>query len=133
MLPLLGGALGPVLLSAARGALGADLPERFPTLPGAAVGIVLAGGSYPSRPSAGDTVTGIDEARRLGALVFHSGTARMPDGWATNGGRILTVVGRGSDLEAARLAAERAADAVDFEGLQRRHDIGLVHAEALAR
>ena len=36
---------------------------------------------------------------------------------------MLTVVGRGPDLAAARAAAERAADAVTFAGLQRRHDI----------
>jgi phosphoribosylamine--glycine ligase len=124
MLPLLGGALGPVLLAAARGALPADAPARFPTLPGAAVGIVLASGSYPARPSSGDVITGIGDARRLGALVFHAGTVRTGDGWATNGGRILTVVGRGADLAAARAIAERAADAVDFADVQRRHDIG---------
>lgn len=133
MMPLLGGALGPVLLAAARGALPADLPMRLPVLPGAAVGVVLAGGAYPSRPSAGDTITGIDDARRLGALVFHAGTARTSDGWATNGGRILTVVGRGMDLGAARAVAERAADAIAFDGAQRRHDIGVTQAEVLAR
>ena len=124
MLPLLGGALGPVLLAAARGALPADTPAHFPSLPGAAVGVVLAGGSYPARPSSGDVISGLDDARRLGALVFHAGTVRTADGWATNGGRILTVVGRGADLAAARAVAERAADAIDFRGAQRRHDIG---------
>jgi phosphoribosylamine--glycine ligase len=124
MLPLLGGALGPVLLAAARGALPADTPAHFPSLPGAAVGVVLAGGSYPARPSSGDVISGLDDARRLGALVFHAGTVRTADGWATNGGRIVTVVGRGADLAAARAVAERAADAIDFRGAQRRHDIG---------
>jgi phosphoribosylamine--glycine ligase len=135
MLPLLGGVLGPVLLAAARGALPSDLPARLPTLPGFAVGIVLAGRAYPAGPSAGDMISGIDDARDLGVLVFHAGTART-DGWATNGGRILTVVGRGADLDAARAIAERAADVITFPGAQRRHDIGLVataRTEALAR
>ena len=35
---------------------------------------------------------------------------------ATNGGRVLTVVGRGTTLDAARDAAERAADAIDWDG-----------------
>ncbi|MFL5668925.1 MAG: phosphoribosylglycinamide synthetase C domain-containing protein, partial [Chloroflexota bacterium] len=121
---------------AARGRLPAGSPTRFPTLPGAAVGIVLAGGAYPARPSHGEAITGIDDARRLGALVFHAGTTRTPDGWATNGGRILTVVGRGADIHAARAVAERGADAIAFPGAQRRHDIGLVtpaRTEALAR
>jgi phosphoribosylamine--glycine ligase len=133
MLPLLGGALGPVLLAAARGALPADLPARLPTLPGAAVGIVLAGDRYPGEPSRGVPIDGIGEARRLGALVFHAGTVATADGWATSGGRILTVVGRGPDVAAARVVAERAADAVTFPGLQRRHDIGRIPVEALAR
>ena len=97
---------------------------------------MLADGSYPARPSSGDVISGIDDARRLGALVFHAGTVRTAEGWATNGGRILTVVGRGADLAAARSVAERAADAVSFTGAQRRHDIGLAtpaRAEVLAR
>ncbi|MFL5643679.1 MAG: phosphoribosylamine--glycine ligase [Chloroflexota bacterium] len=136
MLPLLGGALGPVLLAAARGALPSALPARLPTLPGVAVGVVLAGRTYPAGPSAGDVIAGIGDARALGALVFHAGTARAADGWATNGGRILTVVGRGADIHAARAVAERGADAIAFPGAQRRHDIGLVtpaRTEALAR
>ena len=102
MLPRLGGALGPVLLAAARGSLPADMPARLPVLPGAAVGIVLAGEDYPAAPSRGAPITGIEEARRLGALVFHAGTAATADGWTTNGGRILTVVGRGADLPRPR-------------------------------
>ena len=69
----------------------------------------------------------------VGGLVFHAGTAATADGWTTNGGRILTVVGRGADLAAARSAADRAADAIAFPGLQRRHDIGGAVAGVLAR
>jgi phosphoribosylamine-glycine ligase len=39
---------------------------------------------------------------------------------------VLTVVGRGADLDAARDAAERAADAISWPGMHRRHDIGAV-------
>src|SRR3954451_16454215 len=42
ILPRVAGAIGPWLAAAARGALPADSPARLPTLPGAAVGIVLA-------------------------------------------------------------------------------------------
>jgi phosphoribosylamine-glycine ligase len=34
------------------------------------------------------------------------------------------VVGQGPDLAAAHDAAEVAADAITFDGVQRRHDIG---------
>ena len=62
---------------------------------------------------------------RTGGLVFHAGTRRDPDGtWRTNGGRIITVVGRGANVEAAADAAHRAAAHISWTGLQRRHDIG---------
>jgi phosphoribosylamine--glycine ligase len=124
ILPRLGAALGPVLLAAARGTLPAGLPSSLPTLPGAAVGVVLAGERYPAAHGTGDAIHGLEEARGLGALVFHAGTTQTNDGWVTNGGRILTVVGRGADLQAARALAETAADAITFRGVQRRHDIG---------
>ena len=89
-----------------------------PVIPGAAVGIVLAGGAYPAASVRGDRIDGLAEADRdRGALVFHAGTRRRDDGvFETNGGRILTVVGRGSSLTEARAAAERAADAISLRG-----------------
>jgi phosphoribosylamine---glycine ligase len=97
----------------------------LPTLPGAAVGLVLAAAGYPDAPRRGDVIDGIDEAAATGALVFHAGTTIDPDGAVrTAGGRVLTVVGRGPDVETAADAADRAADRISAPGLQRRHDIG---------
>ena len=45
---------------------------------------------------------------------------------------MLTVVGRGANLAAARAAAERAVDAIDFDGLQRRHDMAAAPPTARA-
>jgi phosphoribosylamine--glycine ligase len=88
------------------------------------VGIVLAAGTYPDAPGRGDEIDGIDAARATGALVFHAGTRRDDGvGYVTNGGRVLTVVGRGPDQAAARAVAESAADAISWPGMQRRHDI----------
>jgi phosphoribosylamine--glycine ligase len=127
VLPRLAIALGPILLAAARGALGPVAAAHggvAPVLPGAAVGIVLAGGAYPAASSRGDRIAGLAEATRQRALVFHAGTRRRDDGtYETNGGRILTVVGRGASLADARDAAEDAADVISFEGVHRRHDI----------
>jgi len=130
LLPRLAGSLGPVLLAGAHGDLGgvtATLRTEaaaLPTLPTAAVGVVLAARGYPNTPKRGEPIEGIDEAVAQGALVFHAGTLGRPGGgYGTNGGRVLTVVGRGRDLGAAREVAERAADAIHWEGLQRRRDI----------
>jgi phosphoribosylamine--glycine ligase len=126
ILPRLGTAIGPWLRAAARGDLPADAPARLPVVPGATVGIVLAAEGYPAAPRMGDLIDGVDAARNGGALVFHAGTVRDDTGqYRTRGGRVLTVVGRGADLEAAGDVAQRAADAISWPGLQRRHDIGL--------
>jgi phosphoribosylamine--glycine ligase len=124
ILPRLAWPIGPLLLAAARHRFPATLGDILPTLPGAAVAIVLAAEGYPGDPRRGDPIEGLDPARDAGALVFHAGTVLRPQaGWGTNGGRVLTVVGRGPDLAAARTTAERAADAISWAGVQRRHDI----------
>ncbi len=124
ILPRLGTALGPWLLAAAQGALPDATDPWLPVRRTAAVGIVLAAAGYPGTPARGATIDGLDAASATGALVFHAGTRAHPDGtWATDGGRILTVVGQGPDLADARAAAERAAELVHWPGLQRRRDI----------
>jgi phosphoribosylamine---glycine ligase len=93
-------------------------------LPTATVGITLAAAGYPEMPRRGDAIIGLDEAAATGALIFHAGTRQAADGgFETDGGRVLTVVGRGADLETASIAAERGADAISWAGMQRRHDI----------
>jgi phosphoribosylamine---glycine ligase len=130
ILPRLAGPLGPALLAAARGDLGpvvrsfGDDAAALPTFPGAAVGIVLAARGYPNTPKRGQPIDGLEDAAALGGLVFHAGTVGRPGGgYGTNGGRVLTVVGRGSDVARARAVAESAADAIRWDGMQRRHDI----------
>jgi len=122
ILPRLAVPLGPVLLAAARGALSGL--ARLPTLPGAAVAIVLASAGYPGRPTTGDRIDGVAEALTGAALVFHAASRAVDGGWETAGGRVLAVVGRGADLATARDAAEAAADRISWPGMQRRHDIG---------
>ena len=125
ILPRLAVAIGPLLLGAARGRLLAGLPSLLPAIPGATVGIVLAAKGYPGDPRRGDPIEGLETARSAGALVFHAGTVARPGGGdGTNGGRVVTVVGRGASVADAREAAERAADAISWDGLQRRRDIG---------
>jgi phosphoribosylamine---glycine ligase len=125
ILPRLSGPLGALLLAAARGRIPDNVPNLLPSAAGATVGIVLAAKGYPGQPRRGDPIDGLDAAVDSGALVFHSGTVGRPQGgFGTNGGRVLTLVGRGGSLEAARGVAERAAEQVSWDGMQRRHDIG---------
>jgi len=81
-----------------------------------------------------DTVQAGLDAVADDVIVFHAGTARTDEGVVTAGGRVLSVVGRGPDLDAARSAATDATSRIHAPGLQRRHDIGRVVADgALAR
>ncbi len=125
ILPRIAVPLGTILLAAAQGRIPATVPDLVPSTPRATVGIVLASKGYPGLPKRGDPIVGLDDAAAEGALVFHAGTiGRAQGGFGTSGGRVLTVVGRGATLHAARAQAEHAADAISWDGMQRRHDIG---------
>jgi len=130
LLPRLAVPIVPLLLGAAQGDLaGATAKLRLrgrmlPTTGDAAVAIVLAAANYPGTPQRGDVISGLDEAAATGVSVFHAGTTRGPDGqFRTNGGRVLSVVGLGRTIAAARATAERAAEMIGWQGMQRRHDI----------
>ena len=91
--------------------------------PQTAVGVVLAAAGYPDSPRKRDIIEGIDEANETGK-VFHAGTAFAEGGrTATNGGRVLCVVGLGDSVEAAQQTAYRAVEKIRFEGMQYRKDI----------
>lgn len=128
ILPRVAVSLAPLLLAAAGGELPDGTPALLPATPDDAVGIVLAAAGYPDPPRRGDAIEGVEAAQADGALVFHAGTTARrgtEGGWTTNGGRVLTVVGRGGTLRDARDAAERAADMIRWDDVQRRHDIAL--------
>jgi phosphoribosylamine--glycine ligase len=93
--------------------------------PDTAVTVVLASAGYPASSSAGDRITGI-EGIPPDVFVTHAGTARTADGeLVTAGGRVLNVTALAPDPADARAAAYAAADMIQFEGKQLRHDIAL--------
>jgi phosphoribosylamine--glycine ligase len=114
------GDLLEALAAAAAGDGRAPLGEQD----GAAVTVVLTGPDYPARSDyAGVRIEGIAQAEALGAVVFHGGTAVRDGTLVTNGGRILSVTARGSDLEEARKRVYDAVDEVRFDGMRFRTDI----------
>jgi phosphoribosylamine--glycine ligase len=139
LLPRLAVPLGPLLYGAAQGDLAGAAGElgvhgrMLPTTGDSAVAVVLAAANYPETPRKGDAISGLDEAARAGATVFHAGTVRGPDGeYRTNGGRVLAVVGLGATVAKARICAEDAADHISWAGMQRRHDIAAMLPKAAA-
>jgi phosphoribosylamine---glycine ligase len=122
VLPMLDEDLSWLLAAAATGAL-PNRPARFRAE--AHVGVVLAAGGYPDSAESGKVITGLDAAARIpNALVFHAGTTKRDGQIVTNGGRVLTVVGRGATHRDAIAVAYEAAQQVHFEGMQFRRDIG---------
>ena len=88
-----------------------------------AMAVVLASAGYPESSSKGDVIQGLD-ARVDGAMVFHGATTTSNANVVTDGGRVLTVVGRGKDLAQARAHAYERVEKISFSGVQHRRDIG---------
>ncbi|KAA1248604.1 phosphoribosylamine--glycine ligase [Mycobacterium simiae] len=122
VLALLESPLGQLLYAAGTGTL-ADFGEvRWRD--GAAVVVVLAAENYPGRPRVGDVVVGAEADS-----VLHAGTTRRDDGAVvSSGGRVLSVVGTGPDLSAARAHAYHTLSSIRLAGSHFRNDIGLVAA-----
>jgi phosphoribosylamine--glycine ligase len=123
LMSLLDSSLGTLLYAAATGRLDDVAPPRF--RPGAAVAVVVAADGYPDSPRTGDPITGLDAASALeGVEVFHAGTADDgAGGIVSSGGRVVTVTGRGKDLEQARERAYAGVQLVRLDGAQHRSDI----------
>jgi phosphoribosylamine--glycine ligase len=130
VLPLLETDLAALLISAADGNLGS---QAVTSGAGVAVGVVLASGGYPGPVTTGVPIRGIDRASRLpGVDVFHAATARRGDDLVTAGGRVLTVVGRGSTFERAIALAYEGVEQISFDGMHYRRDIGVKAKPAFA-
>ncbi|MGZ6256021.1 MAG: phosphoribosylamine--glycine ligase [Candidatus Limnocylindria bacterium] len=127
LLPLLEGDLATALLGVATGDRGA-MEGSLGLGGGAAVGVVVASYGYPEAPSVGRPLTGAEPAGASDGgplLIFHAGTAATHGGYASSGGRVVTVVGLGADLPAARDRAYEGVAGIGLEGGQHRTDIGL--------
>lgn len=90
---------------------------------GACVNVVLASKGYPGSFVKGYEITVDNEVKDK---VFIAG-AKLEDGvLKTNGGRVLSVVGVGKNVEEAREDAYKSIEKVNFKDKYYRSDIGLV-------
>ncbi|MCI6588959.1 MAG: phosphoribosylamine--glycine ligase [Clostridiales bacterium] len=90
----------------------------------AAACIVLASGGYPGKYESGKLITGLEDAEKMGATVYHAGTKLTEAGYVTAGGRVLGVSALGGSLKAAVDSAYAAARKIHFDGAHMRSDIG---------
>ena len=92
--------------------------------PRPAVSVILASAGYPGKYETGKTISGLDDASRLGDVhIFHAGTKRANSEIVTAGGRVLAVTALGETVEAARARAYAAVERIHFEGCHYRRDI----------
>ena len=114
--------LGGLLYASATGDLAARPKVEWGS--GSAVAVVLAAQGYPGTPTTGGVITGLNAATSNGSVVIHAGTAFDTQGnLISAGGRVLTVVGLGEDIEAARGQAYESIAKIQLEGSFYRHDI----------
>ena len=92
--------------------------------PQAALGVVMAAEQYPETPRKGDVIHGLEAAAALPGKVFHAGTQLDHDNVVTHGGRVLCAVGLGDTVKAAQTQAYALTKAIQWQGVQYRHDIG---------
>ncbi len=108
------------LLAAAEGRLG-EIVLDWDARP--SLTVVMAAEGYPGPYRQGTAIRGLDRAAAVpGVQVFHAGTVAGPEGAVlAKGGRVLGVTAVGETVRAARDAAYRAVDAIDWpEGFCRR-------------
>ena len=123
VMPLVTGDLAGFCLAGAKGEL---RPELIRFDDGWSVCVILASAGYPESSRSGDVIHGLEKSGDF--RIYHAGTRKNTAGeWETNGGRVLAVVAGASNRPDAVAKAHAAASLIQFDGLQRRRDIGTLH------
>ncbi len=121
ILPLLETPLHELLLACVEQRL-AQVPIVWK--PETAVCVVLASAGYPGSHQRGQVLSGLAQAEESGAVVFQAGTRLRGNQLFSDGGRVLSVTATGADLKEAIGRVYTAVQAIQFEGLYYRRDIG---------
>ena len=85
--------------------------------------IVMVAGGYPESYEKGNPITGIPKDSET-SKIFHAGTKKINNKLFTNGGRVLSVVSKGSDFKQALSKSYEIAEKIDFKDKNYRKDIG---------
>ena len=121
VIPLLASDPLELMMACAQGNLG-QVDVRWDTKN--YVGVVMVSGGYPDEYQTGFEISGLDENGPEDTMVFHAGTKLGPGGTSlTSGGRVLTVVGGGASIDAARERAYSRLERISFQGARWRRDI----------
>ena len=91
----------------------------------AAVCVILASDGYPVSYEKGKEIRGLKQFEdKEGYYCFHAGTKFDGDKVVTNGGRVLGITAKGSNLKEARANAYKATEWITFDNKYMRNEIG---------
>lgn len=89
-----------------------------------AVCVVLASRGYPESSDKGQVIQGLDKITGDDVFVIHAGTKKQGKHFVTNGGRVLVVTAKDSDLKSAIDKVYKNVAMIHWEGMHYRSDIG---------
>jgi len=89
-----------------------------------ALTVVMAANGYPNTPEKGGRISNLRDAEKVGAKIFHAGTAEVDGKLVANGGRVLNVTASGDGVTEAQAKAYESVDKINFESGFCRRDIG---------
>jgi phosphoribosylamine---glycine ligase len=130
ILPLTGGSLARLLMSAARGELDAAALSRRG---GAAVAVALVDTDYPNAARGGGRIEGLERVLPADAHVVYAAVTWEDAAWTVRGGRGAYVVAKGANRAAARTSVYAAIAKLGGTGWRCREDIGAGDERAAAQ
>ena len=95
-----------------------------------AVGVVLVSDGYPGKYETGKKINIDENFNKIdNSYLYHAGTKFKKEQLITSGGRVLTAVGIGKNINEAREIAYQVANTVKYNNKFMRTDIALNYEE----
>jgi phosphoribosylamine--glycine ligase len=96
--------------------------KSFSVIEKTAATVMLVSGGYPESYEKNKEITGFDAAEE--SIVFHAGTTFKENKVVSNGGRVMAVTSFGDTIEEALEKSYKSIDAIHFNKMNYRKDIG---------